>query len=422
MLFSRFRTIRHSFESHRLADVSRSVREELSARAIGSQVPRGSRIAIGVGSRGISNLAEIVRATVGYFCESGVHPFIFPAMGSHGGATADGQSAVLEHYGITEAYMGCPVISSVEVISFGTTPEGFETWMDATAAGSDGIFIINRIKWHASIEGSIESGLLKMCAIGLGKVRGAGAYHTYGTRSGLGAVVQSVGRHVLASGKVFGGLAIVEDANHATANISALRPDEIEEREPELLQLARSWMPKIPFDEVDILIIDEIGKEISGTGMDSKVVNRHPHGNVNPWPWAPRIRRIYLRDLSEATAGNANGIGMADVISQRLYDKIDWHATNVNGITASNLNVIKTPIRCPDDRAALTLLAGSVGRTRTEDVTIVRLRNTLDLNRMWVTENLLGGQHFSSGEPVDLAFDETGNIVDSAGTREYQTT
>jgi hypothetical protein len=410
MSFPPFRTIRQSFVSHALTDVSRSVRDELSARELASQIPQGARIAIGVGSRGISNLAEIVRATVDYFRQSGVHPFIIPAMGSHGGATAEGQRGVLEHYGVTDAFIGCPVISSVDVIPFGTTAEGFETWMDATAAGTDGIFLINRVKWHASFEGPIESGLMKMCGIGLGKVRGAGTYHTYAARSGLGAVVQSVGHHVLASGKVIGGLAIVEDANHATAKVSALRANEIEQREPELLQLARSWMPRIPFDEVDILVIDEIGKEISGTGMDSKVVNRHPHGNVNPWSWAPRIRRIYLRDLSETTTGNANGIGMADVISQRLYDKIDWHATNINGITASNLNVVKTPMRCPDDRSALELLAGSVGRMRAEDVTLVRVRNTLELDRMQVTENLLDGKNFESGEPFELTFDRSGNL------------
>jgi hypothetical protein len=363
-----------------------------------------------VGSRGISNIAEIVRATVSYFHENGIHPFVVPAMGSHGGASVEGQIAVLEHYGITEASIGCPVVSSLDVVPFGTTAEGFETWLDSSAAGSDGIFLINRIKWHASFEGPVESGLMKMCAIGLGKVRGATVYHTYAARSGLGAIVQSVGRHVLASGKVFGGLAIVEDANHATAKVSALWANEIAQREEELLRLARSWMPRIPFDEVDILVIDEIGKEISGTGMDSKVVNRHPHGNVNPWSWAPRIRRIYLRDLSHGTSGNANGIGMADVIAQRLFDKIDWHATNINGITASNLNVVKTPMRCPDDRSALDLLAGSVGRMRTEDVTIARVRNTLELNRMWVSENLLEGQTFESGDPFELSFDSNRDL------------
>ncbi len=323
--FSPFVTISQSFENHALEDVSRAVSDELSSQKLGGNLRPGSRVAIGVGSRGISNIADIVRATVSYFRELGLYPFIIPAMGSHGGATVEGQLGVLEHYGITEASVGCPVVSSLDVVSLGKTAEGFETWLDATASGSDGIFLINRIKWHASFEGPVESGLMKMCAIGLGKVRGAATYHTYATRSGMGAVVQSVGHHLLASGKVFGGLAIVEDANHATAKVTALWANEIEQREEELLRLARSWMPRIPFDEVDILVIDEIGKEISGTGMDSKVVNRHPHGNVNPWSWAPRIRRIYLRDLSEATSGNANGIGMADVISQRLYDKIDWH-------------------------------------------------------------------------------------------------
>lgn len=410
MSFARFVSISQSFESHALNDVSRAVSDELCSRRLAGNLSPGSRIAIGVGSRGISNIAEIVRATVAYFREHGIHPFIIPAMGSHGGATVEGQRGVLEHYGITEASVGCPVVSSLEVIPFGTTAEGFETWIDSVAAATDGIFLINRIKWHTSFEGPVESGLMKMCAIGLGKACGARKYHTYAAREGLGAIVQSVGRHVLRSGKVIGGLAIVEDANHETARISALPANEIEKGEEELLRLARSWMPRIPFEDVDVLILDEIGKEISGTGMDSKVVNRHTHGNVNPWSWAPRIRRIYLRDLSETTAGNANGIGMADLISQRLFDKIDWHATHVNGLTASNLNVIKTPLRSPNDKAALELLAGSVGRLRTEDVTVVRMRNTLELNRMWVTENLLDGKNFESGRPFELTFDNDGNL------------
>ncbi|MFL6450602.1 MAG: hypothetical protein ACJ746_23410 [Bryobacteraceae bacterium] len=410
MSFASFVSISQSFESHALNDVARAVGEELSSRRLAGNLPAGSRIAIGVGSRGISNIADIVRATVNYFREHGVHPFIIPAMGSHGGATVEGQRGVLEHYGITEASVGCPVVSSLEVIPFGTTPEGFDTCLDSIAAASDGIFLINRVKWHTSFEGPVESGLMKMCAIGLGKACGARKYHTYAAREGLGPIVLSVGRHVLRSGKVIGGLAIVEDANHGTARVSALAANEIEKGEEELLRLARSWMPRVPFDDVDVLVVDEIGKEISGTGMDSKVVNRHTHGNVNPWSWAPRIRRIYLRDLSETTAGNANGIGMADVISQRLYDKIDWHATNINGLTASNLNVIKTPLRCPNDKAALELLAGSVGRTRPEEVTVVRLRNTLELNRMWVTQNLLDGKSFDSGKPFELTFDGEGNL------------
>ncbi len=303
MPFSKFVSITQSFESHAVPDVARAVTDELAAQKLGRLcVPaRESPSAWGVAAFRTSPRLSGQRLHT--FTEMGIHPFIVPAMGSHGGGTVEGQLGVLEHYGVTEALVGCPVVSSLDVIPFGTTAEGFETWIDAKAAGSDGIFLINRIKWHASFEGPVESGLMKMCAIGLGKVRGAGAYHTYATRSGMGAVVQSVGHHVLASGKVFGGLAIVEDANHATAKISALWANEIEQREQELLRLARSWMPRIPFEEVDILVIDEIGKEISGTGMDSKVVNRHPHGNVNPWSWASRIRRIYLRDLSEATCG-----------------------------------------------------------------------------------------------------------------------
>ncbi len=227
-----------------------------------------------------------------------MRPFIFPAMGSHGAATAEGQADVLAHYGIIEATMGCPVVSSLEVVSLGRTPDGIEAFMDRNAFESDGVMLVGRVKWHTDFAGKIESGLFKMMAIGLGKFAGAQRYHTYAYKLGLEHVICSIGRQVLASGKILGGLAILEDAHHSTAQVTAVPVEVMEQKEEELLRLVKSWMGRIPLD-LDVLILDEIGKNISGAGMDTKVVNRGVYGEYNPWPGAPRIERIFIRGLSD---------------------------------------------------------------------------------------------------------------------------
>ncbi|MGI8990467.1 MAG: hypothetical protein ACR2I2_12930 [Bryobacteraceae bacterium] len=407
------------FPNRGLPDVAGAVRAELAAVDAGAGFAPGARIAIGAGSRGISNLATIVRSTVDHFRERGFQPFVVPAMGSHGGGTDLGQLDVLAHYGVTEVAMGCPIKSCVDAAPFGTTPDGIETYFDRNALQSDGVFVVNRVKWHTTFDAPIESGLLKMASIGLGKLQGATNYHRHGVRLGLGAVIRSVGRHVLASGKVIGGLAIVEDAHHATAKVAALSAVRMEEEEEKLLMIARSWMARLLFDDIDILIVDEVGKHISGVGMDSKVVNRHPYGTVNPWPWAPRIRRIYVRDLSALSYGNAVGVGLADVISDRFYEKIDWKATKVNAMASSNILTIKTPIRAATDREALEILAAVVGRADPSEVTFAWIRNTLELSHIAISENLLGsaspaGDVEVTGPAFEWPFDAAGNLASEA--------
>jgi hypothetical protein len=414
----RFVPIVQHFPNRGLSDVTKCIRDELASRDIGARLlgrsPRGSRIAIAVGSRGIANLSDAVRATAAHFRERGFQPFIVPAMGSHGGGTASGQIDVLAKYGVTETEVGCPIESSIETVSLGRTPEGIETYFDRNAFESDGVFLINRIKWHTTFEAPIESGLLKMVSVGLGKVAGATAYHQCAVRKDLGTVIRSVGRHAIASGKILGGLALLEDAHHETAKVAAIPAECMEKEEEELLALARSWAARILFDEVDVLIIDEIGKQISGAGMDSKIVNRHPYGAVNPWPWAPRIGRIYVRDLSPLSYGNAIGLGMADMISERLYRKVDWHVTTVNGLAASNLAVLKTPLRAANDCEALEILSNAVGRPDPGLVTYVRIRNTLELIRIQVSENLLGSPAptniEAAGPPEPIRWDAEGNL------------
>ena len=281
MQFPRLLVIRQKFPDRRIVDIAGTVRAQLAAAGFASRLKPGARVAIGVGSRGIHNIATIVHSAVQYWKEQGMQPVIFPAMGSHGAANAAGQAEVLASYGITEASVGCPLISQLEVVSLGKTADGIEAFMDKVAYDSDGVMLVGRVKWHTDFAGRIESGLFKMMAIGLGKFAGAQRYHAYAYRLGLEHVVVSVGRQVLQSGKILGGLAILEDAYHNTAKIDAVPVDVMEAREEQNLALVKSWMAKIPMD-LDILVMDEIGKNISGAGMDTKVANRGVQGEYNP--------------------------------------------------------------------------------------------------------------------------------------------
>ncbi len=412
--FPRVLPVRQSFPDFGLKDIPGEVRRELTDSGLASRVRPGGRVAIGVGSRGIANIAAIVRSVVEYWKSAGCEPFLFPAMGSHGAATAEGQAEVLAHYGIDESTMGCPVVSRLDVAPLGRSPEGIETFMDQSAFESDGVFLVNRVKWHTDFAGRIESGLFKMMAIGLGKFAGAQRYHTHAWKIGLEQMVLSVGRKVLASGKVIGGLAILEDANHNTARVSAVPAEGLEEKEEKLLALAKSWMGRIPFP-LDILILDEIGKNYSGAGMDTKVVNRGIDGEYNPWDTAPRIERVYLRGLSSQSYGNAVGFGMADIVHDRLLKQIDWTPTFINAMTSGRPASIRTPIHFPNDRECLGQIITTVGKFTHSEVTIGWIPNSLDIGTIVLSENLLDRITRSKnlelmGSAQDLPFDNTGDL------------
>jgi hypothetical protein len=414
MQFQRLLLVRQHFPDRSLHDIPGEVREQLSSAAFGARLKPGSRVAIGVGSRGIANIATIVRAVVDYWKSIGVQPFLFPAMGSHGAATAQGQADVLAHYGIHEANMGCPVVSQLDVVSLGSTDEGIEAFMDRAAYESDGVMLIGRVKWHTDFSGKIESGLFKMMAIGLGKFAGAQRYHTYAYKLGLERVIRNVGRQVLKSGKILGGLAILEDANHHTAQITAVPVEVMESREEELLALTKSWMGRIP-TALDILILDEIGKNFSGAGMDTKVVNRSVHGEYNPWDTAPRLERIYIRGISEHSYRNGVGLGMADVVHDRLLEEIDWTPTQINSLTASTPAAIRVPVHFPTDLECLEKMAPTVGKLDMRDVTIGWIRNSLDLRVIGVTENLRAEIAANPnleiiGGPMEWPFDQKGDL------------
>jgi hypothetical protein len=414
MSFPRMLVVRQKFPDRRIPDVAAEVRTQLAASNFAVRLNPGSRIAIGVGSRGIHSIATIVRSAVQYWKNAGMQPFLFPAMGSHGAASAAGQADVLAHYGITAASMGCPLVSQLEVVSLGKTDDGIEAFMDREAYDSDGVMLIGRVKWHTDFAGKIESGLFKMMAIGLGKFAGAQRYHAYAYRLGLEHIIATVGRQVLKSGKILGGLAILEDANHNTGKIDAVPVELMEQREQENLALVKTWMAKIPMD-LDILILDEIGKNISGAGMDTKVVNRGVNGEYNPWPDTPHFERIFVRDLSELTYNSAVGLGMADVVTNRLVDRINWEPTIINSLTANTPAAIRTPVHFATDRECLARFAPTVGKLDLSQVTYGWIRNSMELGRIGLSENLRAqverNPQLEIEAAIDFEFDGQNNLI-----------
>ncbi len=408
--------IRQNFPDRRLADVGFAVREELEQADWTKRVPAGSRIAIGVGSRGIQNIAVIAKAVVDFWKSRDVNPFIIPVMGSHGAATAEGQADVLAHYGITEATMGAPVVSSLDVVNVGQTSEGIDVSMDRNAFESDGVMLCGRVKWHTDFEGALESGIHKMMAIGLGKWEGAKRYHCWALRLGMESVIRGVGEVVMNTGKMLGGLAIMEDAHHNTAEVRALGVDGMAEREEELLARVKSWKANIPVEKVDFLVLDEIGKNISGAGMDTKVVNRAVNQGPNSWSDVPTITRIFIRGLSDLSYGNAVGMGMADVANDRLLEGLNFKATWINSLTASTTQPAFTPMHFPTDRECLERVLPTCGHLDTQDCSIAWIRNTMELGELMVSENLLPELRQNPdieilGDPEETPFDADGNLV-----------
>jgi hypothetical protein len=421
MQFPRLLLVSQSFPDRRLADVPAEARRALAGSGFAARLQPGARVAIGVGSRGIHDIFVIVREVVAYWKENGMRPFLFPAMGSHGAATAEGQKDVLAHYGITESSVGCPIVSHLDVVSLGRGPEGIEAFMDRTAHEADGVMLVGRVKWHTDFAGKIESGLFKMMAIGLGKFAGARHYHTHAYRMGLEAMIRSVGRQVLASGKILGGLAILEDAHHHTARLDAVPVEEMEQREERNLALVKSWMARVPVS-ADILILDEIGKNISGAGLDTKVANRGVNGEYNPWPDTPRFERLFVRDLSDLTYNAGVGMGMADVVTDRLVNRIDWAPTWINSLTANTPAAIRTPIHFPTDRECLERISPTVGRLDLSDVSYAWIRNTMELGRLLFSENLRPALEADPAlrieEAIDFPFGADGNLISPLMPRE----
>lgn len=394
----------------RVADVALETRNELVKLSAG--VKKEGNIGVAVGSRGIANLAIIVREAVRWLKEAGARPFIIPAMGSHGGATAEGQIKVLNSYGISEEEMGCPIHSSMEVEQVGTTPRGLPVFWSKTALEADQVLLINKIKPHMLFSGAVESGLIKMLVIGLGKHRGALALHQstieYGTGSELLLEAAAV---IKEKASLLGGIGLIENGYDQTAQITALKAGELEEKESLLLQKAREMLPRIPIEYLDLLIVDEMGKDISGAGMDPNVLGRKGANNN------PRITRIFVRDLTDVSAGNAIGLGRADFTTSRLVNKINRYATYTNALTAMRPTSASIPIYFDTDREVLDAVLLTLGGKKSELVEAAWIRNTLSLSEFWVSERVAANFEDKNvpleiiSKPYPMQFDDNGNLL-----------
>src|SRR5262245_1489406 len=409
--FPRMVRVKQAFGGPMLADVPEAVRQALGRVTL--PVRPGQSVALTVGSRGVVNIDAIVRATVDHLKGLSAQPFIIPAMGSHGGGTVEGQRSVLEHYGVTETAMGCPVRATMDVVQVGEAL-GLPIWLDRYAAEADWIGVINRVKPHTGFTGDIGSGLLKMMTIGTGKHRGAVQAHRANIQLGYERMITGLGAGMLRSGRIAFGLGVVENGYDETALIQAFVPDELEAGERELLRKARAWMAKLPFDELDLLIVDELGKDISGTGMDTNVIGRHTTWFERPFT-SPRITFIIACDTTANTYGNANGIGLADFTTRRLADKIDWEPTYVNALTACSPGGPKLPAVLDSTREAVEVALSCLGLDRTQDARVVRIRNTLRLTEVDVSEafagELTGRDDLTRlGDSAEMAFAPDGSL------------
>jgi hypothetical protein len=412
MALPRMIRVRQTFARPRVADIPRAVGATLGDAAL--RIKAGDTVAVGAGSRGVANIDTIVGATVRWLRDLGARPFVFPAMGSHGGGTAEGQLSVLEHYGITEATMGCPIRATMDVVQVGETL-GLPVWLDAIAAQADWIGVVNRVKPHTDFKGSIESGLFKMMTIGLGKWKGAVQYHRANVTHGYETVITAVGREMLSRARIGFGLGIVENGYDETAHVEAFSPEALESGERRLLKSAREWMARLPFSPIDVLIVEEMGKNISGAGMDTNVIGR-PSNPHEPFPSDPRILWIVALDLTEDSYGNAVGIGNADFTTRRLVDKIDMKPTLINAITACAPNGAKIPPTYDTDREAIENALSCIGLTPPERARVIRITNTLMLGEIDVSEAFAPELAKRSdltplGDPVPLPFDAAGRLA-----------
>ena len=407
----RMAKVRQIFVRDKIDNLPEALTLELSADRIKNTIRPGMSVAITGGSRGVANIAVILKEIVAFVKEQGAHPFIIPAMGSHGGATAGGQVEILESYGISEAYCGCPIKATMETTQIGFVEDHHPVFIDQYAAEADGIIIVNRIKPHTCFRGPYESGLMKMMAIGLGKQKGAELFHDSGFKNAA-RLIPLYGNAVLAYSNVLFGVAMLENPYDETCKLVALTGDEIPRKEPALQVEAKTLMPKILFEEIDVLIVDQIGKNISGDGMDPNITGTfatpYASGGV-------KAQRIAVLDLSEETHENANGVGAADFITRRLFEKIDLEKTYPNGITSTVVNLMKIPMILKNDREAIQAAIKTCNEIDKNNPAIVRIKNSLQLDSIYISEVLLEKAGKMQNvevleEPRRLLFNEQGNL------------
>lgn len=416
MVYPRMMRIRQHFQAPRIDDVEQAVYAQLDKLQLSQQVHANDTVAITAGSRGIANIALIIKTLVRALKHYGAKPFIVPAMGSHGGGTVEGQLAILQELGITEEYTGAEIKATMDVTQIGETKEGFPVFFDRLAYQADHVVVVNRVKPHSDFVGEIESGLHKMLLIGLGKHRGASLYHKAFVHYNFDQIIRSVSQIVLKQCHILFGLAIVENQRHETALIEVVQPCDFFTREKMLLQLSKEWMPRLPFSTVDLLIVDYIGKNISGSGMDTNVIGRKPGIHQITANEFPRITRIYARDLTEETHGNATGIGLADFAHAQIIAKMDKNITYTNCITSNGLIGAFIPIHYATDRKVLENAFQTLGLVEPEQAKVIRIHNTLELDELLVSEAYLAEIQQRSDvsilEPAhEIQFTKEGNLL-----------
>jgi len=403
--------VRQIFPRKKIGNISAAVRAELTKAEISGTIKPGMKIAITGGSRGVANIALILKEIAAFVKRQGGQPFIIPAMGSHGGATAEGQVEVLKSYGITEDFCECPIRATMDTLQIGVTAEQHPVFIDKYAAAADGIIVVNRVKPHTCFRGAYESGLMKMMTIGLGKQKGAEVCHEAGFKH-MAKLVPLFGNAILTQSKVLFGIATLENPFDETCKIIALSKSEIPEKEPELLRESKALMPRILLNETDVLIVDKIGKNYSGDGMDPNITGTFctPYASGNF-----RSQRVVVLDLSEETHGNAVGMGAADIASKRVFEKADLEKTYPNGITSTVISNVKIPVLLKNDKESIQAAIKICNEIDKSQPKIIRIANSLHIEYIYISEALLEQAKITPGieileDPQPFVFDGQGNL------------
>ena len=416
MSLPRMMKVRQQFDAPTLEDIEGAVRAEIGKMGVDGKIKKGDSVAISVGSRGIANIALITKTLVEELKAAGAEPFVVPAMGSHGGGTAEGQRAIVEGYGVTEEYTGAPVRSTMEVVQVSETDEGVPVYFDKYAHEADHVVVMGRVKPHTSFTGEIESGLHKMMLIGLGKHKGAALYHQAIVHYSFDRIVRSVGQEVIEKCGVIFGFGIVENQYDRTALVRAVAPADFLDAEKEMLIQAKRWLPSLPFERIDLLIVDRIGKNISGSGMDTNVIGRKYNDHFPAEKEFPKVTRIFVRDLTDETHGNACGIGLSEYTHKRLRDKIDYSITAINSMTGNHPSAACVPIHFDTDRKALEAALQTVGLVQPEEAKVVRIQDTLHVEEILASEAFLPQVESSEDltivdPPAAMAFDDGDDLL-----------
>jgi hypothetical protein len=415
LIYPKIATVHQAFDRTKIDDVAKAVRDELATLDLGAQVRSGQSVALTAGSRGIDNIEMILRTVVDFLKDLGAEPFIVPAMGSHGGGTVPGQLKVLAALGLSEDRLGCPIRASMETVILGNTEDGVPIHFDRIASEADHLLVCGRVKLHTGFDGVYQSGLMKMLLNGLGKHEGAKTYHRASVELDFDHIVQTACPIILKKVPIVAGLAIVENSFGATAKIAAVASEDFDRRQRELLVESRSLMASLPLDQIDVLLIDEIGKSISGTGMDTNIIGRKQNDHAAVAGETPAIRTIAVRSV---VGGNANGIGLAEFCTARAVAETNWKVTRINGLTAMHAAAAMMPIDFPTDQEMLDAALKTIGLKEPVDARLVWIKNTKELEYIACSEACFGDLQSQAGITIDdnlnpLPFDQEGNLSES---------